>query len=108
TSMPDCRRARSPAPEQPRCAPHSGPLKPITCTSSPGRTDRDGMSFQKTSRRTARPPLATAVALRSKSKKQRLEDFLRERQLAAIAEEDWRELVALLAPVSENYLRELL
>src|SRR5260370_42546652 len=105
--MPDCRRARSPAPELLRCAPHSRPRTPITCTSSPGRTDRDGRSFRKTSRRTGRPPLATAVASRSKSKKQRLEDFVRERQLAAIGEEDWRELVALLAPISENYLREL-
>ena len=45
---------------------------------------------------------------RSKSKKQRLEEFLRERQPATIAEEQWRELLALLAPISENYLRELL
>jgi hypothetical protein len=48
------------------------------------------------------------VASRGKSKKQRLEEFLRERQLAAIGEEHWRELAALLAPVSESYLRELL
>jgi hypothetical protein len=48
------------------------------------------------------------VGLRSKSKKQRLEEFLRERQPETIGEEQWRELTALLAPISESYLRELL
>jgi hypothetical protein len=48
------------------------------------------------------------VGSRSKSKKQRLEEFLRERQPAAIGEEQWLELAALLAPISESYLRELL
>ena len=48
------------------------------------------------------------MASRSKSKKQRLEEFLRERQPAAIAEEQWLELVALLAPISDSYLRELI
>jgi hypothetical protein len=48
------------------------------------------------------------VASRSKSKKQQLEEFLRERQPGAIDEAKWRELVAILAPISENYLRELL
>jgi len=48
------------------------------------------------------------VGSRSKSKKQQLEEFLRERQPATIGEEQWRELVALLTPISENYLRELL
>ncbi len=48
------------------------------------------------------------MGLRGKSKKQRLEEFVRERHPAAIAEEQWRELTALLAPISESYLRELL
>jgi hypothetical protein len=48
------------------------------------------------------------VAPRSKSKKRRLEEFLAERQPSRISEETWRELVALLAPISESYLRELL
>jgi len=48
------------------------------------------------------------VGLRSKSKKQRLEEFLLEKQPAAITEEQWRELTALLAPISESYLRKLL
>jgi len=48
------------------------------------------------------------VALRSKSKKSRLEEFLAERQPVRISEEIWRELVGLLAPISESYLRELL
>jgi hypothetical protein len=45
---------------------------------------------------------------RSKSKKRVLAEFLEQRQLSAISEEVWRELAALLAPVSESYLRELL
>jgi hypothetical protein len=48
------------------------------------------------------------VAARSSSKKRRLEDYLREQQPAAISEELWRELTALLAPISESYLRDLL
>jgi hypothetical protein len=48
------------------------------------------------------------VASRGKSKKQRLEEFLREKRSAAIGEEQWRELTALLAPISESYLRDLL
>jgi hypothetical protein len=48
------------------------------------------------------------VASRGNSKKKRLEEFLRDKQPAAIAEEQWLELAALLAPISENYLRELL
>jgi len=43
-----------------------------------------------------------------KSKKQRLEEFLHGQEIAAISEERWRELAALLAPISENYLRDLL
>lgn len=48
------------------------------------------------------------MGLRSKSKKHRLEEFLREQRPAAIAEKQWRELTGLLAPISESYLRELL
>ncbi len=48
------------------------------------------------------------MATRSNSKKRRLEDYLREQQPAAISEERWRELAALLAPISESYLRDLL
>lgn len=48
------------------------------------------------------------MAARSNSKKRRLEDYLREQQPAAISEERWRELAALLAPISESYLRDLL
>jgi hypothetical protein len=44
----------------------------------------------------------------SKSKKQRLEEFLRENHPPAISEERWRELATLLAPISETYLRDLL
>jgi hypothetical protein len=40
--------------------------------------------------------------------KQRLEEVLRERRLEAISGECWRELAALLAPISESYLRDLL
>jgi len=54
------------------------------------------------------PSHVIAVALRSKSKKRRLEEFLTERQPSRISEEIWGELVALLAPISESYLRELL
>lgn len=43
-----------------------------------------------------------------KSKKQRLEEFLRENHLAAISEESWHELAMLLTPISESYLRDLL
>jgi hypothetical protein len=43
-----------------------------------------------------------------KSKKRRLEEFLGEWQPEAISEERWRELATLLAPISENYLRDLL
>jgi hypothetical protein len=48
------------------------------------------------------------VPSRSKSKKQRLEEFLQEQQLEAISEQHWRELLTLLAPISETYLRDLL
>jgi hypothetical protein len=48
------------------------------------------------------------VAARSKSKKLRLEEFLRQRQPDVITEDIWRELIALLTPISESYLRELL
>jgi hypothetical protein len=44
----------------------------------------------------------------SRSKKQRLEEFLREDHPVSISEERWRELATLLAPISETYLRDLL
>jgi hypothetical protein len=42
------------------------------------------------------------------SVKQRLKDYLAERQPAAITEAVWRDLLTTLAPVSESYLRDLL
>jgi hypothetical protein len=51
---------------------------------------------------------APAKAMSRKSKKQRLEEFLQEQEIEAISEERWRELAALLAPISESYLRDLL
>jgi len=46
------------------------------------------------------------VAKRGKSKQ--LEDFLKAKSPPVITEAIWRELVALLAPISESYLRRLL
>ncbi len=42
------------------------------------------------------------------TKKRRLEEYLRDNQVDAISEARWHELTALLAPVSTNYLRDLL
>ena len=44
----------------------------------------------------------------NKSKKTRLRKYLSERNLTAIAEREWREILERLAPVSESYLRRLL
>src|ERR1035441_4545859 len=55
-----------------------------------------------------KPPTNTAAAYASKPAKRRLVDYLDERQPAAITEAVWKELLELLAPVSESYLRELL
>jgi hypothetical protein len=44
----------------------------------------------------------------TKSKKARLAELISERNLSAITEHNWRELLAALAPVSESYLRHLL
>jgi hypothetical protein len=44
----------------------------------------------------------------SQSKKASLREYLTERNLSAVSEREWRELVARLAPVSESYLRRLL
>jgi hypothetical protein len=49
-----------------------------------------------------------ANVMASKSKKQRLEEYLREHHPDSISEERWRELAALLAPISESYLGDLL
>ena len=43
-----------------------------------------------------------------KSKKARLRELLAEKNLAAIAEQDWKDLLEALAPISESYLRHLL
>ena len=48
------------------------------------------------------------MASGSKSAKQRLRDYMAERQPPAITEAVWRELLTELAPVSESYLRDLL
>jgi hypothetical protein len=48
------------------------------------------------------------VPRRSKSKKQRLEEYLQENHWDVISEDRWRELLTLLAPISETYLRDLL
>jgi hypothetical protein len=55
-----------------------------------------------------KPPKDTAAASTSKTVKRRLIEYLAERRPAAITEAVWKELLALLAPVSESYLRELL
>ncbi len=44
----------------------------------------------------------------NKSKKIRLREYLSERNLTAVTEPEWRELVERLAPISESYLRRLL
>jgi hypothetical protein len=43
----------------------------------------------------------------NKSKKTRLRQYLAEKNLSAITEREWRELITHLAPVSESYLRRL-
>jgi hypothetical protein len=42
------------------------------------------------------------------TKKQRLEEYLQDNRVDAISEARWHELIALLAPISTNYLRDLL
>src|ERR1035437_7466345 len=53
-------------------------------------------------------PTDTAAASASKPVKRRRLHYLAERRPAAITEAVWKELLELLAPVSESYLRELL
>jgi hypothetical protein len=48
------------------------------------------------------------VPSKSNSVKQRLREYLAAQQPPAITETVWRELLALLAPVSDSYLRDLL
>jgi len=55
-----------------------------------------------------KPPPNTAAAAAGKPVKRRLAEYLAERRPAAINEAVWKELLELLAPVSEGYLRELL
>jgi hypothetical protein len=50
----------------------------------------------------------TTVATKRSSTKQRLREYLATQQPPAITEAVWKELTALLAPISESYLRELL
>lgn len=45
---------------------------------------------------------------RDKSRKQALRNYLAEQQPAAITEAVWLELLRVLAPISESYLRDLL
>jgi hypothetical protein len=54
-----------------------------------------------------KPPPNTAAAA-SRTVKRRLAERLAERRPAVITGAVWKELLELLAPVSENYLRELL
>ena len=42
------------------------------------------------------------------SRKQALRKYLAARPIAAIGENEWRELLSALAPISESYLRDLL
>jgi hypothetical protein len=46
--------------------------------------------------------------MRSKSHKQALWDYLAAHPIAAIGESEWRDLLRVLTPISESYLRELL
>ena len=45
---------------------------------------------------------------RNKSAKQRLREYLAAHEITAITEAVWQELLRILAPVSESYLRDLL
>ena len=47
------------------------------------------------------------MASANQTVKQRFREFLAARQPAAITEELWRQLLQLLSPVSESYLRDL-
>src|SRR6202034_1209293 len=47
-------------------------------------------------------------AMQPKSRKQALREYLAAHPIAAIGENEWRELLRVLEPVSESYLRELL
>jgi len=46
--------------------------------------------------------------MRPKSRKQALGEYLAAHAIIAIGENEWRELLRVLAPISESYLRELL
>jgi hypothetical protein len=48
------------------------------------------------------------VPARRETKKRRLLEYLAERKPAIIGEAEWREILSLLAPVTESYLRKLL
>ena len=53
------------------------------------------------------PPNIAVPASANPSKKTRLREYLAERNLSAITEWEWRELITHIAPVSESYLRRL-
>jgi hypothetical protein len=48
------------------------------------------------------------VPSNERPKKRLLAEYLRERRIERIGDREWRDLAALLAPVSESYLRRLL
>ena len=50
----------------------------------------------------------TRTGKKANSRKQALREFMAARQIQAIGEAEWLELLRELAPVSESYLRELL
>src|SRR5579871_142020 len=85
------------------------PLIRHTFTSSCGRTARVYIISPGAFPSIWSPPRDTAVPAKgTKSKKARLTEWITEKRPVAVTEADWRELLELLAPVSESYLRHLL
>src|SRR5215470_279218 len=81
----------------------------IIFTSCCGQTGPVRIISRKASPSISPPPPNIAVpASANKSKKTRLREYLAEKNLSAVAEREWRELAASLAPISESYLRRLL
>src|SRR5689334_12944426 len=104
-----CRRGRSAIRARIRWRQRSIRPGRITFTSCCGRTDRARTISRRAWRSISRPPRNIAVpASTNKSKKTRLRQYLAERNLSIVTEQEWRELAAHLAPVSESYLRRLL
>jgi hypothetical protein len=46
--------------------------------------------------------------MQPKSRKQALREYLAAHPIASIGEDEWRDLLRVLAPISESYLRDLL